>query len=58
MNVALAFNLIWKNDNSSPLLQKFIAQVEAEKEQIGGSMRRVVRRVGVRHDQTAGQADD
>src|SRR6185295_5868342 len=31
MNVRLAFNLIWKKDNSSPLLQKFVAQVEAAK---------------------------
>jgi DNA-binding transcriptional LysR family regulator len=31
MNVRLAFNLIWKKDNSSPLLQKFVAQVEGEK---------------------------
>jgi hypothetical protein len=31
MNVALAFNLIWKKDNSSPLLQKFVAQVGAAK---------------------------
>ncbi len=31
MNVRLPFNLIWKKDNSSPLLQKFVAQVEAEK---------------------------
>jgi len=31
MNVRLPFNLIWKKDNSSPLLQKFLAQVEAEK---------------------------
>jgi DNA-binding transcriptional LysR family regulator len=29
MHVRLAFNLIWKKDNSSPLLQKFVAQVEA-----------------------------
>jgi len=29
MNVRLPFNLIWKEDNSSPLLQKFVAQVEA-----------------------------
>ena len=27
MNVRLPFNLIWKKDNSSPLLQKFLAQV-------------------------------
>jgi DNA-binding transcriptional LysR family regulator len=31
MNVRLPFSLIWKKDNSSPLLQKFVAQVEAEK---------------------------
>ena len=31
MNVRLPFNLIWKKDNSSPLLQKFVAQVQAEK---------------------------
>ena len=31
MNVTLAFNLIWKKDNSSPLLQKFVAQVGAAK---------------------------
>ena len=31
MNVRLPFNVIWKKDNSSPLLQKFVAQVEAEK---------------------------
>jgi DNA-binding transcriptional LysR family regulator len=31
MNVRLPFNLIWKKDNSSPLLQKFVAQVETEK---------------------------
>ena len=31
MHVRLPFNLIWKKDNSSPLLQKFVAQVEAEK---------------------------
>ena len=29
MNVRLPFSLIWKGDNSSPLLQKFVAQVEA-----------------------------
>ena len=29
MRVRLAFTLIWKKDNSSPLLQKFVAQVEA-----------------------------
>jgi hypothetical protein len=31
MNVRLPFNLIWKKDNPSPLLQKFVAQVEANK---------------------------
>ena len=31
MQVRLPFSLIWKKDNSSPLLQKFVAQVEAEK---------------------------
>jgi DNA-binding transcriptional LysR family regulator len=29
MKVRLPFNLIWKKDNSSPLLQKFVAQVQA-----------------------------
>ena len=29
MNVRLPFNLIWKKDNSSPLLRKFLAQVQA-----------------------------
>jgi len=29
MDVRLPFSLIWKKDNSSPLLQRFIAQVEA-----------------------------
>ncbi len=29
MDVRLQFNLIWKKDNSSPLLQRFVAQVEA-----------------------------
>ena len=29
MNVRLPFNLVWKKDNSSPLLQKFVAQVQA-----------------------------
>lgn len=29
MNVRLPFNLIWKKDNTSPLLQKFVAQVQA-----------------------------
>ena len=31
MNVRLPFNLIWKKNNSSPLLQKFVAQVEGTK---------------------------
>jgi threonine dehydrogenase-like Zn-dependent dehydrogenase len=31
MNVRLPFNLIWKRDNSSPLLKKFVAQVQATK---------------------------
>jgi DNA-binding transcriptional LysR family regulator len=31
MNVRLPFNLIWKKDNSSPLLQKFLVQVQATK---------------------------
>jgi len=31
MNVRLPFSLIWKKDNSSPLLQKFVAQVQAIK---------------------------
>jgi DNA-binding transcriptional LysR family regulator len=29
MNVRLPFNVIWKKDNTSPLLQKFLAQVQA-----------------------------
>ena len=29
MNIRIPYNLVWKKDNSSPLLQKFIAQVEA-----------------------------
>ena len=29
MDVRLPYNLIWKKDNSSPLLEKFVAQVEA-----------------------------
>ena len=29
MNVRLPFSLIWKKDNSSPLLQKFVTQVQA-----------------------------
>jgi DNA-binding transcriptional LysR family regulator len=31
MNVRLPFGLIWKKDNSSPVLKKFVAQVEAGK---------------------------
>ena len=31
MKIRVPYNLIWKKDNSSPLLQKFVAQVEAEK---------------------------
>ena len=31
MNVRLPFNLIWKKDNSSRLLQKFLVQVQATK---------------------------
>ena len=31
MNVRLPFNLIWKRDNSSPLLKKFVTQVQATK---------------------------
>ena len=31
MNVRLPFSLIWKKNNSSPLLQKFVAQVKAGK---------------------------
>ena len=31
MNVRLPFSLIWKKDNSSPLLQKFVDQVKAGK---------------------------
>jgi DNA-binding transcriptional LysR family regulator len=31
MKVRLPFNLIWKKDNSLPLLQKFVAQVKATK---------------------------
>jgi DNA-binding transcriptional LysR family regulator len=30
MNVRLPFHLIWKKDNSSPLLRRFVAQVEAQ----------------------------
>jgi hypothetical protein len=29
MKVRLPFNVIWKKDNSLPLLQKFVAQVQA-----------------------------
>jgi len=29
MNVRLPFNVIWKKDNASPLVQKFLAQVQA-----------------------------
>ncbi len=29
MNVRLPFNVIWKKDNTSPLLQKFLTQVQA-----------------------------
>src|SRR3984893_18046582 len=31
MNIRVPYNLIWRKDNSSPLLQKFVAQVEAER---------------------------
>lgn len=31
LNVKVSFSLIWRKDNRSPLLQKFVAQVEAEK---------------------------
>ena len=31
LNVNVSFSLIWRKDNTSPLLQKFVAQVEAEK---------------------------
>ena len=31
MKVRLPFNLIWKKDNSLPLLQKFVKQVPAKK---------------------------
>jgi hypothetical protein len=27
-HVRLSFNLIWKKDNSAPLVQKFVVQVE------------------------------
>src|SRR5882762_5634002 len=30
MNIRIPYNLIWKKDNSSPLLHRFVAQVEAE----------------------------
>jgi len=40
MDVRLPFNLIWKKDNSSPLLQRFVAQVEAlERKKISTSWR-------------------
>jgi hypothetical protein len=32
MNVRLPFNVIWKKDNASPLLQKFLAQVQASQQ--------------------------
>ena len=32
MNVRLPFNVIWKKDNTSPLLQKFLAQVQASQD--------------------------
>ena len=32
MNVRLAFNVIWKKDNASPLLQTFLAQVPASQQ--------------------------
>ncbi|HET9831087.1 MAG TPA: LysR family transcriptional regulator [Vicinamibacterales bacterium] len=31
MNVHLPFNLIWKKDNTSPLVQKFLAHVQGDK---------------------------
>jgi DNA-binding transcriptional LysR family regulator len=31
LNIRVPYNLIWKRDNTSPVLQKFVAQVEAEK---------------------------
>ena len=31
MNIRLPYNLIWKKDNSSPLVPKFVDQVEADK---------------------------
>ena len=33
MNIRLPFSLIWKRDNSSPLLRKFVAQVTSAKPQ-------------------------
>jgi DNA-binding transcriptional LysR family regulator len=30
LNVKVAFSLIWRKDNNSPLLQRFVSQVEAE----------------------------
>jgi hypothetical protein len=30
MNIRVPYNLIWKKDNSSPVLHKFVAQVAAE----------------------------
>lgn len=32
MNVRLPFNVIWRKDNASPLLQKFLAQVQASQQ--------------------------
>jgi DNA-binding transcriptional LysR family regulator len=32
MNVRLPFNVIWKKDNTSPLLQKFLTQVQASQD--------------------------
>lgn len=32
MDVRLPFNVIWKKDNASPLLQKFLAQVQASQQ--------------------------
>jgi DNA-binding transcriptional LysR family regulator len=31
LNVKVSFSLIWRKDNKSPLLQRFVAQVEAER---------------------------
>jgi len=31
LNVKVSFSLIWRKDNTSPLLRKFVAQVEADK---------------------------